>query len=92
LIGAEALLPISVQTNLKASWPLFVGGYVVYVGMFSYLELRLLANALWWAGFASLAVLVKVGVEWYRPQQADELTLVYDERAEPAVRTLDLTQ
>jgi hypothetical protein len=80
------------KTDLKASWPLFVGGYVAYVAAFSYLELRLQANARWWVAFAVLAVLVKMGVEWFRRREADEFALIYDERAEPAVRTLDLAQ
>jgi hypothetical protein len=96
LVGMEKLpftcSYVAGKTDLKASWPLFVGGYVAYVGAFSYLELRLQANARWWAGFVALAVLVKLGVEWFRRQEADEFALVYDERAEPAVRTLDLAQ
>jgi hypothetical protein len=96
LVGMEKLpftcSYVAGKTDLKASWPLFVGGYVAYVGAFSYLELRLQANARWWAGVVALAVLVKLGVEWFRRREAGEFALVYDERAEPAVRTLDLAQ
>ena len=96
LVGMEKLpftcSYVAGKTDLKASWPLFAGGYVAYVGSFSYLELRLQANARCWAGFAALAVLVKLGVEWFRRREAGEFALVYDERAEPAVRTLDLAQ
>jgi hypothetical protein len=96
LVGMEKL-PftcsfVAGKMDLKASWPLFVAGYVAYVGAFSLIELRLQSVPVWWVGFAVLAVLVKVGVGWFRRQQADEFALVYDERAEPAVRTLDLAQ
>jgi hypothetical protein len=96
LVGMEKLpftcSYVAGKTGLKSSWPLFVAGYVAYVGAFSFIELRLQAKPLAWAGFAAMTVLVKVSVEWYRRRAADEFALVFDERAEPAVRTLDLAQ
>ena len=80
------------KTNLKASWPLFILAYALYVGAFSFIGLQLQTIPRLWGVFAMLAVLVRVGVEWYRRQEVGELALVYDERAEPAVRTLDLAQ
>jgi ABC-type cobalamin/Fe3+-siderophores transport system ATPase subunit len=80
------------KTDLKSSWPLFVAGYVAYVGAFSFIEIRLQVKPLAWVGFAAVTVLVKVALEWYRRLAADEFALVFDERAEPAVRTLDLAQ
>jgi hypothetical protein len=79
------------KANLKASWPLYLGGYLLYVGVFSALELLIVAvPGLFWA-FAAGAAAWLVLLEYQRRREfAGEYRLEFNERAAPAVQTLGL--
>jgi hypothetical protein len=81
------------KANLKASWPLYIGGYLIFVGAFSALELWVVLDP-WRVGLFALAALAaRTGIGFYRRRLlAGDFQLVYDERPEPAVCTLGIGQ
>ena len=81
------------KANLKASWPLYLAGYLAYVSVFSGIEYLILQQPIRMACFLALAALIKLGIESYRRRLlAGNFALLFDERPEPAVRTLELQQ
>lgn len=81
------------KSNLKATWPLYLAGYLGYVSLFSAIEYLILEEPSRFILFVSAAAMAKVGIEMYRRHLlAGEFALVYDERPEPAVRTLGLQE
>lgn len=80
------------KTDLRSTWPLFAFGYLAYVSVFSWVEYRIQARPARMVWFMAFAVLAKAGVEWRRRNQAADFALQYDERPEPAVRTLGLQE
>jgi hypothetical protein len=81
------------KANLKARWPLYVGGYLGYISLFSGIEFLLLEDQSRFVPFLCAAAIAKVAIEFGRRRMlAGEFALLYDERPEPAVRTLGLQE
>jgi hypothetical protein len=81
------------KANLKASWPLYVIAYLAYVSAFSALEYFILQSPSRFPLFLAGAAAARLGMEsWRRRMLAGEFALVFDERPEPAVRTLGLQE
>ena len=80
------------KANLKASWPIYVCGYIVYVSFFSALELWILEDPVRFLAFVIAAIGLKASVEMYRREQMREFAFQFDEVPAPAVQTLDLLQ
>jgi len=75
------------KANVKSLWSIYLLGFLAYVTLFAALERLVLADParLVWA--VAVAAAVRLGLRRPRP-----FTLVFDERPEPAVRTLDILQ
>jgi hypothetical protein len=75
------------KANLKSMWSVYLLAFLAYVALFSSFERLILADPprLLWAVAAAVAVHLSLR----RPQP---FTLVFDERPEPAVRTLNILQ
>ncbi len=81
------------KANVRGFWPLYAGGFLAYVALltgFEILILRKPARIVWLLLFAAA---VKSVVLWCGRRLRDQdRSLVFDERPEPAVRTLNLMQ
>jgi hypothetical protein len=79
------------KANVRSCWTLYVLAYLAYIGLLSWLDLKILeqpARMLW---FLAAAFGVRIGIERYRRAQiACDDRLVFDERPAPAVVTLEL--
>ncbi len=81
------------KANLKMSWPLYILAYLVYVAALSAVDMLIMAHPLLLgpaavlAGFVHWAMVIR-----RRPNPFGEPEFIYDERPEPAVRTLGLVQ
>ncbi|MGE5646326.1 MAG: hypothetical protein ACM336_11100 [Acidobacteriota bacterium] len=98
LLAGFAKLPFTCsyvpgKANIKALWPVYTLAFLAYVSSLSGFELWILrepSRMVWLFVFAAVC---KAGVLFYRRRlRPEDLLLVFDERPEPVVRTLDLMQ
>lgn len=79
------------KANIKSLWALYVVAFLVYVSLFSGIELLILeapSRLIW---LFAIAALGKAGVSYYRRRRpAEDFVIVFDERPSPAVQTLNL--
>jgi hypothetical protein len=81
------------KANLKTCWTFYVLGYLTYVSAMSWLDLKILEQPLRFLLFLAGAVALKIAVERYRKDHsALGFQLLFDERPEPVVLTLELQQ
>jgi hypothetical protein len=79
------------KANLKSLWIFYVMGYLIYAAALSWLDLQILRRPWLIVFFLALAAAGAVGIGCFRRSRAaDGLSLTFDERPEPAVRTLGL--
>jgi hypothetical protein len=79
------------KANVKTYWPLYVLGFMAYVGAFSGIELLILHRPTRLLWFLASVVLVQAGLEFYRRRVLPPIfSLVFAGEPEPAVRTLGL--
>ncbi len=98
LLAGFAKLPFTCsyvpgKANIKALWPVYTLAFLAYVSSLSGFELWILrepSRMVWLFVFAAVC---KAGVLFYRRRlRPEDLLLVFDERPEPVVRTLNLMQ
>ncbi len=81
------------KINVKAFWPVYVIGFLVYVTLFSKFETLVLAQPARIVWLFAFAAAVKAGIALHRRRlRPEDSRLVFDERPDPAVRTLNLMQ
>jgi hypothetical protein len=81
------------KANLKSWWTFYVIAYLAYVSFFSWLGLVLLAAPSRFAWLLLAAVAARLAIHLYRRRHlALNFHLSFDERPEPAVRTLGLSE
>lgn len=79
------------KAELKTRWLLYVLAYVAYTGILSWAGLLLLKYPSWLPAFFCCAAAAQAAIEYLRRRQRTlEVPLVFDERLEPAVQTLEL--
>jgi len=79
------------KANLKSWWTIYVLGYLGYVALWSWLDLRILKSPGLMVWFLLGAIIARFAMERHRRRtDAPKSDLVFDERPEPAVRTLEL--
>ena len=82
---------VSGKANLKSCWTLYVIAYLAYVSLFSWLGLVLLAAPSRFAWSLLAAAAARLVIHRYRLRHLSlNFHLDFDERSEPAVRTLGL--
>jgi hypothetical protein len=98
LLAGFAKLPFTCsyvpgKANVKAFWPAYVLAFLVYVSFFSGFEFLILkepSRIVWLFVFAAVC---KAGIFLYhRRLRPEDFELIFDERPEPVVRTLNLMQ
>lgn len=81
------------KANLKSWWTAYVSAYLAYVSFFSWVGLALLAAPSRFVLFLLAAVAARFAIHRYRLRHlALNFRLDFDERPEPAVRTLGLAE
>ncbi len=81
------------KANVKGFWPVYVLGFLLYVSFFAKFELWILERPLRIIWLFAFAAAVKAGIRMYRRRlRPEDFRLVFDERPEPTVRTLNLMQ
>jgi hypothetical protein len=79
------------KANLKTWWTIYVLGYLAYVAACSWLDLKILERRGLMVWFLLFAAAVWLAMGEYRKQSTTfDSALVFDERPEPVVRTLEL--
>lgn len=80
------------KLNLKATWPLFVLAYLFYVTSVVALEILILRHPPLLAALLLAAAAAKLALHRHTTHRDPDFTLLYDDRPEPAVRTLGLQE
>ncbi len=78
------------KANLKVSWPIYLFGFTAYVSVCLALEHWMLQRPLRFLWLIAVIVGVEAALAIYRWRVGRDVTLVFDERAEPLIRTLNL--
>ena len=79
------------KANLKTFWWLYVAAFGIYVSFFSAFEYLIFQQPSLILGLFVLAAACKTGTSYYhRHLWAEDFAIVFDDRPEPAVRTLNL--
>jgi hypothetical protein len=79
------------KANLKVSWPIYLFGFTTYISACLALEYWMLQRPMRFLWLAALAIVVRGAVAIYRWRVVGhEITLVFEDKPEPLVRTLNL--
>jgi hypothetical protein len=79
------------KANLKTFWWMYVAAFGIYVSFFSAFEYLILQQPSLIIGLVVLAAACKTGTYFYhRHLWAEDFAIVFDDRPEPAVMTLNL--
>lgn len=76
------------KARLKDFWFLYLAGFALFIGGFTYLSLECMKHPLYYLLFLVMAVDVILAVKFYRKRNITPLDLVLDEEPEPAMMGL----
>lgn len=81
------------KANVKGFWAVYVLGFLAYVSLLAKFESLILAEPWRIVWLLVFAIAVKAGIALHvRRIKPEDLRLIFDERPEPTVRTLNLMQ
>jgi len=75
---------------LKVSWPIYLFGFTTWVSALLALEYWMFQRPIRFAWLAAVAITVEAALAFYRWRMGREIALVFDDKPDPLVRTLDL--
>jgi len=78
------------KANLKVSWPIYLFGFTTWVSALLALEYWMFQRPIRFAWLAAVAITVEAALAFYRWRMGREIALVFDDKPDPLVRTLDL--